>query len=83
MLPDIFSGDPDALVRFEREARLPASLNHRDIAAIYGLEESGGKRFPVLELVEGETPAQRIAKEQIANLRGSISLAKDCEAHPV
>jgi serine/threonine-protein kinase len=61
-LPDIFSGDPERLARFEREAKLLASLNHPNIAAIHGLEEAGGKRFLVLELVEGETLAQRIAK---------------------
>src|SRR5512136_1949651 len=62
VLPDVFSGDPERLARFEREAKLLASLNHPNIAAIHGLEESGGKRFLVLELVEGETPALRIAK---------------------
>ncbi len=61
-LPDIFSGDPERLARFEREAKLLASLNHPNIAAIYGLEEAAGKRFIVLELVEGETLAQRIAR---------------------
>ena len=62
VLPDIFSGDPERLARFEREAKLLALLNHPNIAAIHGLEEAGGKRFLVLELVEGETLAQRIAK---------------------
>jgi hypothetical protein len=62
VIPDIFSGDPERLARFEREAKLLASLNHPNIAAVYGLEEAGGKRFLVLELVEGETLAQRIAK---------------------
>jgi hypothetical protein len=62
VIPDIFSGDPERLARFEREAKLLASLNHPNIATVYGLEEAGGKRFLVLELVEGETLAQRIAK---------------------
>jgi len=62
VLPDIFAGDPERLARFEREAKLLASLNHPNIAAIHGLEEAGGKRFLVLELVEGETLAQRITK---------------------
>ncbi len=62
VLPDIFAGDPERLARFEREAKLLASLNHPNIASIYGLEEAEGKRFLVLELVEGETLAQRIAK---------------------
>ncbi len=61
-LPPAFAADPERLARFEREARMLASLNHPNIAAIHGLEEAGGKRFLVLELVEGETLAQRIAK---------------------
>jgi serine/threonine protein kinase/DNA-binding beta-propeller fold protein YncE len=61
-LPDAFAADPERMARFEREARLLASLNHPSIAAIYGLEQAEGKRFLVLELVEGETLAQRIAK---------------------
>jgi serine/threonine protein kinase len=62
VLPDIFSGDSERLARFEREAKLLASLNHSNIAAIFGLEQTESKRFLVLELVEGETLAQRIAK---------------------
>jgi len=54
-------GDPSRLARFEREAQVLAALNHPNIAAIYGLEQSGGIRFLVLELVEGPTLAQRIA----------------------
>jgi serine/threonine protein kinase len=61
VLPDIFSGDPERLARFEREAKLLASLHHPNIAAIHGFEE-GGKRFLVMELVEGETLEQSIAK---------------------
>jgi serine/threonine protein kinase len=59
-LPDAFSGDPERMARFERDAKLLASLNHSKIAAIYGLEHAEGKRFPVLELVEGETLAQKL-----------------------
>ncbi|MBN1568000.1 MAG: protein kinase [Acidobacteria bacterium] len=62
LLPDAFAGDPERMARFEREAKLLASLNHPNIAAIYGLEQAEGKRFLVLELVEGETLAQRISK---------------------
>jgi len=65
VLPEMFSGDPERLARFEREAKLLASLNHPNIAAIYGLEQAEGKRFLVMELVEGETLAQRIAKEPL------------------
>jgi len=61
-LPEAFTGDPERMARFEREAKLLASLNHPNIAAIYGLEQAEGKRFLVLELVEGETLAQRISK---------------------
>jgi eukaryotic-like serine/threonine-protein kinase len=61
-LPEAFTGDPERMARFEREAKLLATLNHPNIAAIYGLEEAEGKRFLVLELVEGETLAQRLSK---------------------
>jgi eukaryotic-like serine/threonine-protein kinase len=64
-LPDAFAGDPERMARFEREARLLASLNHPNIAAIYGLEKADGKPFLVLELVEGETLAQRISKSAL------------------
>jgi len=62
VIPDLFAGDPERLARFEREAKLVAALNHPNIAAIYGLEEAEGKRFLVLELVEGETLAQRLGR---------------------
>ena len=60
MLPDVFAQDPDRLARFEREARVLASLSHPNIAGIHGLEDVDGKRFLVMELVEGETLAERI-----------------------
>ena len=60
ILPESFSGDPDRLARFQREAQVLASLNHPNIAAIYGLEHSDGVRALVLELVEGSTLADRI-----------------------
>ena len=61
ILPHVFTGDPDRLARFEREARVLASLNHPHIGAIYGLEDADGIRALVLELVAGETLADRIA----------------------
>jgi|KBSSwiStaDraftv2_1062776.scaffolds.fasta_scaffold16359_6 hypothetical protein len=61
-LPDELRHDPERLVRFEREARLLASLNHSNIAAIHGLEEQGGARYLILELVEGPTLDERIAE---------------------
>ena len=62
MLPDAFARDPERLSRFEREAKLLASLNHPNIAAIHGLEQAEGRRFIIMELVEGETLAQRISR---------------------
>src|SRR5262245_63665263 len=61
VLPEEFTQDPRRLARLEREALTLASLNHPNIAAIYGLEESDGIRALVMELVEGPTLADRIA----------------------
>ena len=60
VLPSAFEFDPDRLARFRREAQMLAALNHPNIAAIYGLEESNGRQALVLELVEGVTLAKRI-----------------------
>src|SRR5215510_3076985 len=60
ILPDSFVHDPDRVSRFRREAQVVAALNHPHIAAIYGLEEANGSQFLILELVEGETLAQRL-----------------------
>src|SRR6266567_6258921 len=65
VLPESFANHPDRLARFQREARVLASLNHPNIAAIYGLEESNGVRGLILELVEGPTLAERIAQGPI------------------
>jgi dipeptidyl aminopeptidase/acylaminoacyl peptidase len=62
ILPAAFAADPDSRARFTREARVLASVNHPNIAAIYGLEESGSVTALVMELVEGETLADRIAR---------------------
>jgi serine/threonine protein kinase len=65
LLPEAFARDAERVARFDREARVLASLNHPRIAAIYGLEEAGGRKFLVLELVAGETLADRIARGAI------------------
>ena len=65
VLPEAFTSDPDRLARFEREAKVLASLNHPNIGAIYGLEKSGDTRALVLELVEGPTLAERIKQGPI------------------
>jgi eukaryotic-like serine/threonine-protein kinase len=65
VLPPEVAGDAERLGRFRREAHLLASLNHPNIAAIYGLEESGGQPFIALELVEGEDLKERLARGPI------------------
>jgi eukaryotic-like serine/threonine-protein kinase len=64
-LPEEFSRDPERLARFEREARLLASLHHANIAGIHGLEVVDGRRYLVLECVEGETLAARLRRGAI------------------
>src|SRR6266516_4120855 len=65
VLPDLFASDAERLARFTREAQALASLNHPNIAHIHGLEESGGVRALVMELVEGQDLSQRIARGAI------------------
>jgi serine/threonine-protein kinase len=65
ILPEEFSSDADRVNRFQREAEMLASLNHPNIAAIHSLEEADGERFLVLELVEGETLADRLERGAI------------------
>jgi serine/threonine-protein kinase len=65
VLPEAVAEDAQRLARFEREAKLLASLSHQNIAALYGLEEHDGQRFLVMELAEGETLAERIKKDPI------------------
>src|SRR5215475_2250429 len=83
LLPAAFAQDAERIARFEREARVLASLNHPNIAAIYGLEESGGQRFLVMELVPGETLAERIKRGAIPveeTLRIAAQIAEALEA---
>jgi serine/threonine protein kinase len=75
VLPEAFAQAPDRLARFQREAKTLASLNHPNIGAIYGLEDSGGISALVMELVEGEDLSQRIARGAIATDE-ALSIAK-------
>ena len=75
ILPDAFTDDPDRLARFKREAQVLASLNHPNIGAIYGFEESNGTQALVLELVEGPTLADRIGQGRLP-LDEALPLAK-------
>ena len=65
VLPEAFSQNKERLARFEREAKTLAALNHPNLAILFGLEESDGTPFLVMELVEGETLAERIARGAI------------------
>jgi len=75
ILPEAFAHDVDRLARFVREAKTLASLNHANIAAIYGLEEGAGGTALVMELVEGEDLSQRIARGAIP-LDEALPIAK-------
>src|SRR5262250_3401014 len=80
VLPDEFARDPGRMARFRREAEVLASLNHPNIAQIYDFQEANGSWFLILELIEGETLAERIARgpipvEECLEIAGPI-----CEA---
>src|SRR6516164_7005212 len=80
ILPVEFSRDADRLSRFQREAEVLASLNHPNIAAIYDLQEADETQYLVMELVEGETLADRIARGPIP-VEQALDIAKRiCEA---
>ena len=80
ILPDAFASDPDRLARFTREAQTLASLNHPNIAAIYGIEESQDVRALVMELVEGEDLSAHIGRGPIP-LDEAVPIARQiCEA---
>ena len=80
ILPEAFAHDPERLARFRREAKMLAALNHPNIAAIYGLEETAGRNYLVMELVSGETLAERISKgalpvEEALKVAGQVAEA--------
>ncbi len=80
VLPESLATDRDRLARFEREAQLLAALNHPHIAAIYGVDTVGDTQFLVLELVEGDTLADRIARGALP-LSEALAIARQiCEA---
>jgi TolB-like protein/tetratricopeptide (TPR) repeat protein len=80
VLPELYALDPDRLARFRREAQILASLNHPNIAAIYGLEDTDGIHALVLELVDGPTLADRLAQGPIP-LPDALRIARQlCEA---
>ena len=83
VLPEEFARDVERVTRFQREAKLLASLNHPNIAAIYGLEESGGAHFLVMELIEGQTLDGWIKSDPIAveeALKLALQIAEGLEA---
>jgi len=83
VLPEEFAKDADRVARFQREAKLLASLNHPNIAAIYGLETFDGTNFLVLELIEGETLADRIRSGPIPveeSLKRALQIAEALES---
>src|ERR1017187_3899217 len=76
VLPSAFAHDSDRLSRFEREAKLLASLNHPNIATIHGLEESNGTHYLVMELVPRDTLQQRVKREGAVPVEESLTIAK-------
>jgi serine/threonine protein kinase len=80
ILPDTFSHDPDRVSRFEREAEVLAALNHPNIAAIYDRQEASGLRYLLLELVEGETHADKLMRGPLL-IDEALTIAESiCEA---
>src|SRR6266571_6678617 len=75
VLPETFTHDPDRVARFQREAQVLASLNHPNIAAIHELDEADGQQFLVLELVDGETLADRLKRGALP-LDEALAIAK-------
>jgi len=76
VLPDAFAHDPERLSRFQREAKMLAALNHPNIATIYGLEQSGGTSYLVMELVAGETLQELVTRDGPVAVEEALTIAK-------
>jgi serine/threonine-protein kinase len=76
VLPEAFAHDPERLSRFQREAKMLAALNHPNIATIYGLEQSSGTNYLVMELVAGENLAERVKREGAVPIEEALTIAK-------
>jgi Tol biopolymer transport system component len=76
VLPEAFAHDAERLSRFQREAKMLASLNHPNIATIHGLEQSGGTSYLVMELVPGETLQERVKREGPVPVEEALGIAK-------
>src|SRR5467141_2105853 len=76
VLPEAVAHDADRLSRFQREAKMLAALNHPNIATIHGLEQSGGTSYLVMELVSGDTLAERVKREGTVPVEEALTIAK-------
>src|ERR1700732_4095117 len=76
VLPEAFAHDSERLARFQREAKMLASLNHPNIATIHGLEQSNGTSYLVMELVSGETLAERVKREGAVPIEEALAICK-------
>jgi serine/threonine protein kinase len=74
VLPEAVASDSERIARFEREAKVLASLNHPNIAALYGMEQAGTRHFLVMELVDGQTLAERLLRGPLP-VRDALTVA--------
>src|SRR3990172_7938603 len=75
LLPEAFAREAERVARFQREARVLASLNHPNIATLYGMEQADGRHFLVMELVEGDTLRDRIARDGAVPVEETLKIA--------
>src|SRR3984893_2180093 len=76
VLPEAVAHDAERLARFQREAKMLASLNHPNIATIHGLEQSGNTHYLVMELVPGDTLQQRVKRDGPVPIEEALAIAK-------